>query len=340
MAQLVSILIPAYNAENWIKDTIRSAIDQTWPMKEIIVVDDGSTDNTLQIARTFQSGLLKVVTQQNMGAACARNRAFSLAQGDYVQWLDADDLLAPDKISLQIKESGDGQTSRVLFSSAFGTFKYRPSKARFRSNSLSNDLTPVDWILRKFEENTYLNPAVWLVSRRLSNLAGPWDVRLSLDDDGEYFTRVVSLAEEILFIREARVYYRIGNSESLSSKISYKACESLFLSLTLCISYLLSLENSARSQQACVKYLQTWLPFFYPEHIDIVNKMNKLANDLGEELLPPEVSWKYYPIQKIFGWKATKHVMREWRKFKLIAGKNWDRLLYSLEKGMGTIHVY
>ena len=53
--ELVSILIPAYNAEKWVGDTIRSALHQTWPNKEIIVVDDGSTDNTLKVAKTFES---------------------------------------------------------------------------------------------------------------------------------------------------------------------------------------------------------------------------------------------------------------------------------------------
>src|SRR4051812_27885378 len=101
MKPLVSILIPAYNAERWIADTLRSAIAQTWDAKEIIVIDDGSNDRTLEIAKTFESPSVRVVTQKNQGAAAARNLGFSLCKGDYIQWLDADDLLAPDKIELQ-----------------------------------------------------------------------------------------------------------------------------------------------------------------------------------------------------------------------------------------------
>ena len=122
MAQLVSILIPAYNAEKWIRDTINSALSQTWPKKEVIIVDDGSTDNTLQIARQFESKSVKVITQENMGACVARNKALSFAQGDYIQWLDADDLLAPDKISQQLKYAGDGRNSQILLSSAWCRF--------------------------------------------------------------------------------------------------------------------------------------------------------------------------------------------------------------------------
>src|SRR5260221_5088771 len=92
----VSILIPAFNAQQWIADTLRSAIAQTWESKEIIVVDDGSTDQTLAIARRFESACVRGFTQIHRGAAAARNCAFSLCRGDYVQWLDAHDPLAPD----------------------------------------------------------------------------------------------------------------------------------------------------------------------------------------------------------------------------------------------------
>ena len=81
MRPLISILIPAYNAQAWISDTLRSALAQTWEPKEIIVVDDGSTDRTLAIARRFESSQLRVVTQKNQGAAAARNTALSLSKG-------------------------------------------------------------------------------------------------------------------------------------------------------------------------------------------------------------------------------------------------------------------
>src|SRR5580658_7551096 len=102
-APLVSILIPAYNSEEWITQTIRSALAQTWPRKEIIVVDDGSKDATVAIARQFEPLGVLVHAQKNQGASAARNKAFSLSHGAYIQWLDADDLLALDKITRQME---------------------------------------------------------------------------------------------------------------------------------------------------------------------------------------------------------------------------------------------
>ena len=98
MTPLVSILIPAYNAEQWIADTIESALAQTWSHKEIIVVNDGSKDHTLSIVDEFSSRGVLVASQKNCGEAAARNKALSFCSGDYIQWLDADDILAPDKI--------------------------------------------------------------------------------------------------------------------------------------------------------------------------------------------------------------------------------------------------
>src|SRR5215813_13975286 len=114
MRPLVSVLIPAYNAASSVAATLESAIGQTWPRKEIIVIDDGSTDRTLDILQRFESKDVRIITQDNQGAAATRNRLFSLSQGDYIQWLDADDLLAPHKISSQLDASSMAADDSVL----------------------------------------------------------------------------------------------------------------------------------------------------------------------------------------------------------------------------------
>jgi len=329
MPDLVSILIPAYNAEEWIADTIRSALAQTWPNKEIIVVDDGSRDETLKIARHFESKSLTVISQENRGASAARNRALEYAQGDYIQWLDSDDLLAPDKISKQLQLTDSGRDSTTLLSAAYGTFYFRPQKANFQSNSLFQDLNSADWIFIKFMEHTWLADAVWLVSRKLTDLAGPWDVRLSLDDDGEYFTRLVSISEKVQFVPDARVYYRVGHSGSLSSGKSAKALSSLFLSTCLCIEHLLSLEDSERTRLACVKYLQDALFYFYPERVDIVSKARDLARSLGGNLLPPSESFAFRLIRTLVGWNIAKTLKYTSHKATVMAERSWDKLFYA-----------
>src|SRR5262249_3372495 len=253
----------AYNAERWVAQSIQSVLVQDWPKIEIIIVDDGSRDATLAVLRRFASKQVKVVTQENQGAAVARNRALALAQGDYIQWLDADDLLAPDKISKQLKEENTAPS--VLLSSSFGQFFSRPEKAEFSSTLLWQDLLPVDWITTKFANNLWMNPAVWLVSRELTEAAGLWNETLSLNDDGEYFCRVVAASSLVKFVPGAKSYYRQWSVGSLSRTSSEKACKSLLTSLKLSISYLLSLEDSQRTRNAALAYLQLWVYYFYPE---------------------------------------------------------------------------
>src|SRR5215475_4089867 len=269
MKPVVSILIPAYNAEKWIGYTLQSAIAQTWPHTEIIVVDDGSRDRTADVARQFASKEVTVVSTENQGPAAARNRALQLSQGDYIQWLDADDLLAPDKIERQLAAQRETDYKRILLSGSWAHFYYRTSRAHFVPDSLWQDLSPVEWLLRKMSENLHMQPATWLTSRELAEAAGPSDPRLHYDDDGEYFCRVIMASEGTRFVPEAKVFYRI----TPSSRVSYvgssdKKKDSLLLSMKLHIKYLRSLEDSERVRRACLTYLQNWYDNFYPERSD------------------------------------------------------------------------
>lgn len=334
MNPLVSILIPAYNAELWIAETIQSAVAQTWARKEIIVVDDGSRDGTATAARQFASRDVKVVSIENQGAAAARNQALRLSQGDYIQWLDADDLLDPRKIELQVAALRDGNSNRTLLSGPWGYFNYRTHRARFEPNSLWQDLTPLEWLTRKMGENLHMQTATWLTSRELTQAAGPWDTRLFSDDDGEYFCRVLLASEGTRFVPESRVFYRITPTGRLSHiGTSDKKKNALLISMKLHIEYLRSLEDSDRTHQACLHYLQTWYENFYPERMDIVAELQKLADELHGKLEEPQLRWKYAWMKPLFGWKAAKWAQRNLPQLKASCLRQCDRVLYRLESG-------
>lgn len=336
MEPLVSILIPAFNAQDWIADTIQSASAQTWPRKEIIVVDDGSTDQTLAIAQQYVSSFVHVVTQNNAGAAAARNKAYAMSQGDYIQWLDADDLLAPDKITRQM-EVGLREGKKTLLSSPWGYFYYRPKKSVVLPTSLWRDLEPADWLFHKLNENLWMTSQSWLVSRELSQMAGPWDTRLSADDDGEYFCRVLLACEHVKFVPDAFSYVNKLNVGSLSKNIhqSKQKLQSQFESMRLHIHYLRSLEDSQRTKAACIKYLQRWLIYFYPEHVDIVAPVNKLAQELGGQLRIPKLSWKWDWLRCLFGWSVAKRVSFKLQRTSVIPSMSWDYVLSKLEQRSG-----
>jgi glycosyltransferase involved in cell wall biosynthesis len=330
MTPLVSILIPAYNAEDWLADTLESVVAQTWPRKEIIVVDDGSSDQTPAIARRFSSKDVSIVTQQNQGVSAARNKAFSVCQGDYIQWLDADDLLSPDKIAKQMEAAEACESRRRLFSSAWGYFMFRPKKAQFCPTSLWYDLSPVEWMLRAWEQNLHMNPATWLISREVVEAAGPWDTRVI--DDGEYCCRVILASDGIQFVPDAKVFYRItGPSSASYIGRSHKKMEAQFFGMQLQINHLRAQDDSKRSRAACVTFLQTWLGYFYPDRPDIVRQAEELAASLGGQLKTPQLSWKYIWIQKLFGRNAAKRIRQEYNRYKSSAKRFCDKTLFRLE---------
>jgi glycosyltransferase involved in cell wall biosynthesis len=329
---LVSILIPAYNSQDWIAETIKSALAQTWRRREIIVVDDGSTDRTFEIAKQFESDSVHVLTQTNQGAAAARNTAYALSRGDYIQWLDADDVLAPEKIERQVCILRDDISKRTLLSGAWAYFIYRQRKARFLPTLLWADLSPLEWLMRKMAHNLHMQTDNWLVSRELSEAAGPWDIRLWRDNDGEYFCRVLLASDGIRFIPEARSFYRSAGFKSVSYIAgSNKKLESLFLSMNLHIRYLRSMEDSARTRSACVTYIRNWLHEFYPYRLDLADQLKSLCVELGGPTDDPRLSWKYNWLIGLFGWKAARRVQITLPMLRGTAKIAWDKAMFAWE---------
>lgn len=330
---LVSILVPAFNAQEWIADTLHSAIAQTWENKEIIIVNDGSTDQTVAIARKFESESVRIITQKKQGAAAARNKAFSLSRGDYIQWLDADDLLSPDKIARQVEALSQCRSQRILASAVFGKFMYRWYRAEFIPTELWNDLSPVEWLLRKMGQNLFMQTATWLVSRELTEAAGPWNTNMLSDDDGEYFCRVLLQSDGVRFVPEAKVYYRTLGGDSLGYvDRSNRKREALWDSMKLHIGYLRTLEDTPRSREACVAYLQKRLICFYPDRLDIAREAEQMARDMGGHLVSPRLSWKYSWMKRFFGWGLAQQISVSLQRSKASAKKYLDKTLFRIDR--------
>lgn len=332
MKPLVSILIPAYNAEQTIAYTIESALAQTWPRREIIVVNDGSTDRTLEIVQRYASKQVRVISSENRGCSAANNLALQHAQGDFIQELDSDDLLAPDKIERQLAALAPDDNRRILLSSPWASFYYRTRNAKFVRNSLWEDLSPTEWLLRKMGQNIYMQNATWLVSRELAEAAGPWDERLYYDNDGEYFARVLMKSEGTRFVPNTGIYYRATTPNSVSYiGNSNRKKDSLFLSMKLHVQYLLSLEDSPRSREACLTYIRDWYPNFYPERQEIIEELQKIAAGLQGHLEEPSLRWKFAWIRPVFGWKLAKWAQTALPIFKATCIRHCDKALFHFE---------
>jgi glycosyltransferase involved in cell wall biosynthesis len=316
MKPLVSILIPCYNSELWLAQTLESALGQTWSNIEVILVDDGSTDNSLSIAKSYESCTVKVISQENQGASAARNRALKEAHGDFIQYLDADDLLALDKIERQLNILGFDGNSNSVAAGEWARFYKLPSESVFATQSLWLDLSPVDWLVIAWKENLMMHPAAWLVSRYITNLAGDWNESISLNDDGEYFCRVVLASKDIKFCWGAKSYYRSGTCGSLSSLKSRKAWDSAFLSVELCTKQLLAKENSDRTRYVAACCWRNFIFMAYPHVMDLTQEAEKNIRSLGGCNLKPDGGTVFEIIRDVFGWKIAVNLQKKFYKFR------------------------
>ena len=242
---VVSVLIPCYNAEKYIGETLDSIFRQTLPNLEVIIVDDGSEDRSVDVVERVGGGRVQLIRQANAGASAARNRAYQASSGAFVQFLDADDLIDPDKIERQIKRLI--AHPRCVASAEWGRFYSFYPQTRFDPEPVWRDLDPLDWlVLSRSDGLGMLFPALWMIPRSLADAAGPWDETLSVGDDTEYYTRVLFAAERVLFCPGARCHYRSGLPGSLSGHISVAAFTSQYRATDLCEAYVRAREDSER----------------------------------------------------------------------------------------------
>lgn len=308
--------MPAFNSSKFISAAIESVLTQTWDAWELIIIDDGSTDNTLDIARKHQSAKVKVLRQENAGAAAARNRAFSLCCGDYIQYLDADDVLHPRKIESQIRlltQMGTG----VVSSCRWGHFKGTPVKVKLQVQSIDRDMLPIDWLIESWGGGGMSQTACWLTPRSLIESSGGWNelfVR-NPNDDGEFFCRVLLNASGVCFCNEAEVYYRSGLQGSVSRVCDTQQAESLLGSYVSYRDNALRTENSPRVRQALQNNFCSFAYEMDGRFPELVNEAMRLSAQLGTTERTRNGGEIFHFLQKCIGFEKALRVRRVARGF-------------------------
>lgn len=317
---LVSICIPAFNSEKWIKESVKSALDQTWQNKEIIIVDDGSTDNTYSIIKSFESEIVKIYRQENKGSCAARNLAFDKSSGDYIQWLDADDILDPYKIEIQMSYALKDKDPLILYCGKYGKFRQNLRKARFTDNSLWQDLTPYNWMLLFLGDVLMTQPGAWLINRQLIELTGRWNEALIKNQDGEYIFRLVSKSRFIKFTPEAKMYYRTGIPGSISKTYNEKAVSSVFQAIKNCIEILSSYSNTPESKDAIINALNVFLKNNYYSKSESIKEAMFLLKRYNGSFSYPEENYLFSTVKKLFGLNTALYLKNLWWKLKIKTG--------------------
>lgn len=304
---LVSVVIPCFNAERWIGATLDAVLSQTWSHIETIVVDDGSTDGAVDLVRGYESRGVKLIVQQNRGAAAARNVGFAAARGAYVQFMDADDLISPDKVRSQVERLEP--YADAVATCPWARFNINPGDAVFASFTRSHDLSPIDWLVEAWSDGGgMLFPAMWLVPRQVISRAGLWREDLSLNDDGEFFTRVVLASNRVLFCEGGSAYYRSGLQGSLSGMKSARAWQSGFEAIRSCIESARNVEDSERVRRCGSLLWQVYAHSCYPYEPRIANEALARARRLHRVEIRPSGGVAFKALSRVIGWRLARRL--------------------------------
>ncbi|HEY2482635.1 MAG TPA: glycosyltransferase family A protein [Caulobacteraceae bacterium] len=299
---LVSVLIPCFNAEAWVAETLDSVLAQSWPSLEIIVVDDGSTDRSAAIIADYADRGVTLIRQTNQGTSAARNRAFAASSGDFIQHLDADDVLDPEKIERQVARLADA--SDCVCTGEAGCFVGAPEDTLFRPLATWLDLDPLDWLARNFEPCMII-PIIWLVPRALALEVGPWVESIVACNDREYFTRLVLASRRVLFASGARCRYRVGNPRSLSQHMAWS---STFETLDRCEAQVRAREDSERVRRVFAIDWQDLAHAAYPYDAILAERALDRARDLHSFTIGPGGGPKFRLASLLLGWRAARRL--------------------------------
>ena len=212
---LVSVLIAAYNEEENILECIDSIINQTYNNIEVIVVDDGSTDNTLHLLESYNDNRLKIVTQENRGRVFSRNRALSLASGKYVILQDADDWSDKKRIELQLNIAEEISGNPVVGCSYF----IIKNNSQIVKHYPEEDIDIRNRMSRLFFSQSFLPASILLLRTHLISLKGWRDKFDVACEDGDLLDRIYEDDSSVFYnIQQGLYYYRIHDG-SVTNKI-------------------------------------------------------------------------------------------------------------------------
>jgi glycosyltransferase involved in cell wall biosynthesis len=273
---LVSIILPCYNSEKYLRETLHSVISQTYSNWECIIVDDGSVDSSKEIALEFceRDTRFQYFSQINSGPSAARNRGIKLSKGDYIQFLDSDDVILPDRLHLMI-EKYKGTKEGIILYSDFHLGEYSNIYIRGKINKPTNighDISFND--MYKYFSNDFIIIPSCLLFPRKTIFYLKWDETLKNSEDWDYYLRILDQNYLLRFVDIPLVIYRnTPNSLSKDVEKTIKANYAILLRWVhpgLYISYIN--RNALLFNKSIINYLSGKSKIIIPPYILCKNK--------------------------------------------------------------------
>ncbi len=224
---LVSIIIPAYNAEEYIRESVESALAQTYSPVEVIIVDDGSKDGTKKILEPYiGSGKIVYIFQQNKGLAASRNAGIKIAKGEFIAFLDADDAFLPEKVAEQVHALEAHPDFGVCYSDLIHMSEEEPRTFYHHTYQY-----PSGDVFGELLKRQFINPLTVMARREIFEKYGVFDESLRRSEDWDLWLRLARAGVKFLYLDKPLAHYRVrkdGNLSSLASEPEMKE-KNLFL---------------------------------------------------------------------------------------------------------------
>jgi glycosyltransferase involved in cell wall biosynthesis len=317
-----SVIIPAYNAEETILETVRSVQDQSASDLEIIVIDDGSTDRTLHLLQELKDSRVKIFSFENCERSVARNRGIKIASGDYITFIDADDLWTHDKIELQIKALESNPTAGVAYSwtsfiNETGNFLFSAKPYSFEGDVYSKILI----------NNFTICGSNILVRKDIIEAVGEFDPLLNIGEDWDLNIRLAKQCHYVVVPKYQILYRRSLSSTSCKvdamEKGTIQVINKAFKSVP---PELQNLKNRALSDA------YKFISLLYTENLVSNKKTSEAIQNLKKAV-------RYYPMTileketqrlilklalfKVFPTKFILHISQLFKKDFLVTGNSY-----------------
>lgn len=212
-SQSVSVVIPCFNGQAWIRQALESVLNQELPEPEIVVVDDGSTDQSADIVeRAFPN--VRLIRQKQAGPSRARNVGTQLCRGEFIQYLDVDDVLAPGKIKIQLTE-----LEKTGADIAYGDWEelvYQPNGCYKKGRVIQRQIQDLPELA--FFTDFWCPPAVYLFRREIVEKVGGWNEKFPVIQDARFLLDCALRGGRFVYRSGIMAYYRVHSSGSVSTR--------------------------------------------------------------------------------------------------------------------------
>jgi glycosyltransferase involved in cell wall biosynthesis len=316
-APLVSVIIPLYNCEQYIEACVNAVIRQTYTNLQIIVINDGSADNSLGIVSRIKDERLQIVSnEKNLGNSKTMNRGLMYAKGAYIKYTDADDIMNPTHIEGQLALIA-GKNDEVA-SCKWARFTNNIEEAIMVPELVWQSMDTISWIKTALAQESDMTPGwLWLLPRAVVDAAGPWNETLSINNDYEYSTRILMASKRVNFSERSVLYYR-NTPNSVTKQQGYKVYNALYNANKLAVGNLLKKEDSREMRRLLANRYQFILYGLYPRSKELQEKIRKEIDALGGSDLKftRGQSGKLAIVTNIIGWKMARRLQYLYYKYR------------------------